>query len=229
MGRILIFLIFIIIAVLITTLFIAERFIPNIVTRIEEGIIASILAIITLITFVQVILRYGFSTQIEGSLEMTTVLFAWLILFGMSYAVKINSHLGVDAFINLLPPKIFKIVAIFGALSGVLYAVLLIYSDWMQFFGVDTKGGAAHYWSLMYKIGIGMEDIKYPLWAQEVFGLQERMHRWIAYLILPTGLALLGYRCFEAAIEIAKGDRRLIIAGHEAEQLVEDNKDVLKD
>ncbi len=210
-------------------LFIAERYIPNIVTRFEEGTIASILALITLITFVQVIMRYGFHSQIEGALEMTTVLFAWLILFGMSYAVKINSHLGVDAFINFLPPKLFKIVAIFGALTGVLYAVLLIYSDWLQVFGVDTKGGAMHYWSLMYKIGIGMEDIKYPLWAQEAFGLQERMHRFVAYFILPTGLALFAYRCLEAAIDIAKGNRRLIIAGHEAEQLVEDNKDVLKD
>jgi C4-dicarboxylate transporter DctQ subunit len=178
-----------------------------------------------LVTFVQVVLRYGFHTQIEGALEITTVLFAWLILFGMSYAVKINTHLGVDAFINFLPPKLFKAVAIFGSLAGLLYAVLLIYSDWLQFFGVNTKGGAIAYWSLMYKIGIGMEDIRYPIWAQEVFGLQERMHRWVAYFILPTGLALFAYRCLQATIDIWRGDRRLIIASHEAEQLVEDNKD----
>ena len=214
---------------MLSALFIAERYIPDIVTRIEEGIIASIFALMTLITFIQVVLRYGFHSQIEGALEMTTVLFAWLILFGMSYAVKINSHLGVDALINLLPPKLFKAVAIFGALAGLLYAVLLIYSDWLQFFGTDTKGGGAHYWSTMFRIGIGMEDIRYPAWAQEAFGLQERMHRWVAYLILPTGLALLAYRFLEAAIDIAKGNRRLVIASHEAEQLVEDNKDVLKD
>ncbi len=214
---------------MLSVLFIAERYIPQIVTRIEEGIIASIFAAMTLITFIQVVLRYGFHSQIEGALEMTTVLFAWLILFGMSYAVKINSHLGVDALINLLPPKLFKIVAVFGALAGLLYAVLLIYSDWLQFFGTNTKGGGAHYWATMFKIGIGMEDIRYPLWAQEVFGLQERMHRWVAYLILPTGLALLAYRFIEAAIDIIKGNRRLVIASHEAEQLVEDNKDVLKD
>ena len=206
-------------------LFIGEHFYPKIVTNIEENIIASLMAAITLITFGQVIMRYGFSSQIEGALEISTVLFAWLILFGMSYAVKINTHLGVDAFINFLPPKIFKIVAVFGALAGLLYAILLLYSDWLQFFGVNTKGGALAYWSLMYKIGIGMEDIKFPLWAQNLFGLQERMHRWIAYLILPTGLSLLAYRCIQAALEIIRGDRRLIIASHEAEQLVEDNKD----
>jgi len=219
--------IFIIMAVLLTTLFVAERFIPNIVTRIEEGTIAALLASITLITFIQVVLRYGFHTGIEGALEITTVLFAWLILFGMSYAVKINSHLGVDAFINLLPPKLFKAVAIFGALTGLLYAVLLIYSDWLQFFGSNAKGGAMHYWSKMFAIGIGMEDIRYPQWAQDAFGLQERMHRWVAYLILPTGLAMFGYRCLEAAIEIAQGKRKLVIASHEAEQLVDDNKDTL--
>ncbi len=186
------------------------------------------MAAICLITFAQVVARYGFHAQIEGALEISTVLFAWLILFGMSYAVKINSHLGVDAFVNLLPPKIFKIVAIFSALAGFLYAFLLIYSDWLQYFNIDTKGGALAYWSLIYKIGIGMEDIKYPLWAQNLFGLPERMHRWIAYLILPTGLALLAYRCLQATIEIIRGERRLIIASHEAEQLVEDNKDIIK-
>ncbi len=210
-------------------LFIAEHYWPNIVTRVEEGILALILAAITLVTFSQVIMRYGFNSGWGSAVEITTVLFAWLILFGMSYAVKINSHLGVDAFIRLLPPKAFKVAAIFGALAGVLYGVVLIYADWLQYLNIDTRGGALDYWSKMYEIGIGMEDIRYPVWAQEMFGLQERVHRWIIYLIIPTGLALFTYRCIEAVIDIARGDRELIIASHEAEELVEENKNILSD
>ncbi len=210
-------------------LFISERYWPNIVTRIEEGTIAGILAAITLVTFSQVVMRYGFSTGWGAAVEVTTVLFAWLILFGMSYAVKINTHLGVDAFVRLLPPRAFKIVAIFGALAGVMYAILLLYSDWLQYLNIDTKGGALDYWAKMYKIGIGMEDIRYPVWAQELFGLQERMHRFVVYFILPFGLSLFAYRCIQAMIEIIRGDRELIIAGHEAEDLVEENKNVLSE
>ena len=64
---------------------------------------------------------------------------------------------------------------------------------------------------------------------QETFGLQERVQRWIAYLILPIGLALLGFRALQAIVDIATGKRELIIAGHEAEDLVAENKDILKD
>ena len=64
---------------------------------------------------------------------------------------------------------------------------------------------------------------------QETFGIQERVQRWIAYLILPVGLALLSYRSLQAIVQIWRGERELIIAGHEAEDLVAENKDVLKD
>ena len=35
------------------------------------------------------------------ALELTVYLFAWLVLFGMSYGVKVHAHLGVDAFVRL--------------------------------------------------------------------------------------------------------------------------------
>jgi C4-dicarboxylate transporter DctQ subunit len=210
-------------------LFLAERRWPDAVTRFEEGTLAILLAAITLVSFSQVVMRYGFSSGWGGALEFTRILFAWLILFGMSYAVKINSHLGVDVFIRMLPPRAFHITAIFGAVAGILYAVILIYSDWLQFFGADAKGGALHYWSRMFQVGIGLDDLRYPAWAQETFGLQDRVHRWLVYLILPVGLALLAYRCTQAAVDIARGKRQLIIAGHEAEELVAKNKNAVSD
>ena len=52
-------------------------------------------------TFTNVVLRYGFNTGLIWGLEMVSFLFAWLVLFGISYAVKVTAHLGVDAIINL--------------------------------------------------------------------------------------------------------------------------------
>ncbi len=51
----------------------------------------------------------------------------------------------------------------------------------------------------------------------------------MAYLILPVGLGLLAFRSLQAMIQIIRGERELIIAGHEAEELVAENKDVLKE
>ncbi|AXS42762.1 TRAP transporter small permease [Breoghania sp. L-A4] len=187
------------------------------------------MAAMTIVSFTQVVARYGFNSGWGGALEFTRILFAWMILFGMSYGVKIGSHLGVDAAIRLFPKPLFHAIAIFGALCGVAYAVILIYSDWLQYLGIGTRGGAVDYWSKMFKIGIGLDDLRYPDLIQELFGTQERVQRWIAYLILPVGLALFAYRCLQAAWAIHTGEREMMIAAHEAEDLVAENKDVLKD
>lgn len=199
------------------------------ITRLEEGILASILVLMTLVTFSQVVARYGFNTGWNGALEMTRVLFAWLILFGMSYGIKIGSHLGVDAAVNLLPKKAQRATAIFAAIACILYAVILFSADWLSAFGIHSKGGAWFYWSKMYKIGIGLDDLQYPVFMQEAFGMQDRVHRWVAYLILPFGLILFIVRCVQALWMIIKGERELMIASHEAEELVEENKNALAD
>jgi len=203
--------------------------VDNWVTRFEEGVLAFLLAAMTIVSFTQVVARYGFNSGWTGALELNRILFAWLILFGMSYGVKIGSHLGVDAVIRLLPKQMFRAAAIFGALCGVAYALTLLWSEWLHIFGLETRGGAIDYWMKMYKIGIGLDDLRYPDVIIENFGTQERVQRWIAYLILPIGLALFLFRCLQAAWQIFTGEREMMIAAHEAEDLVAENKDILKD
>ena len=56
----------------------------------------------TLITFANVVVRY-YGGSILWALEATVFLFAWMILLGASYGVKITAHLGVDIVVKLLP------------------------------------------------------------------------------------------------------------------------------
>lgn len=215
--------------VMLGLLFALERVRPNWVQRAEENFLALILATMTVVSFAQVIARYGFNTGWGGALEFTRILFAWMILFGMSYGIKIGSHLGVDALIRLLPKPAFKAVALFGAVCGILYGVVLLSADWLQIFGANTKGGALVYWTKFFNVGIGLDDLRYPEWFQNMFGMQERVQRWVAYLMLPLGLALFAYRCLQAALQIWRDERELIVASHEAEDLVAENINVLKD
>jgi C4-dicarboxylate transporter DctQ subunit len=217
------------IVLMVFTLFLIERKHPDAIARFEENILAFLLTFITLLSFVQVILRYGFNAGIGGALELTSIVFAWLILFGMSYGIRTSTHLGVDIFIRMLPQKAFKAVAVLGAIATVLYAVILISADWLVIFGAKRHGGAVTYWSKMFQINLGLEDVKYPSWFYEPLGLDERVKRWIAYLILPIGLSLLAFRSAQATIAIIQGKRELIIAGHEAEDLVAENKNILKE
>jgi C4-dicarboxylate transporter DctQ subunit len=65
--------------------------------RLEEWLIALLLAVMTCITFTQVIARYIFNYSFVWALELVTVLFAWLIFLGMSYGVRVPAHHGDDA------------------------------------------------------------------------------------------------------------------------------------
>ncbi|WP_353959035.1 TRAP transporter small permease [Reinekea marina] len=109
-------------------------------------------------------------------------MFSWLILFGMSYGIKTNLHLGVDIVLKALPKPAEKTLSLFGAVCVIAYGLILLDSTWVAMLGVDVRGGAIVYWAKMYKIGIGAEELRYPAWAQELFGLQHRVHRWLCYL-----------------------------------------------
>jgi len=220
--------------VIVVVLFLAERRFPVSVDRFEENVIAILMAAITLISFAQVIARYGFNSGWQGALEATRILFAWLILFGMSYGVKTGIHLGVDAIIRSFPRRLFKAAALFGAFATFVYAMLLLYSGWLAWLGADVstnwrQSGAIGYWTFMYDRGTGLDELRYPLWMQEAFGLQDRVQRWVADLMLPGGLALLAFRSLQAMVQIAQGRRELIVAGHEAEDLVAENRNAVRD
>ena len=191
----------------------------RIITKFEESVIALLLAGMVLLTFSQVIARYIFNSGWGAALEATTLMYAWMILFGASYGVKIGAHLGVDAIVTLLPNRLFRIVAVFGALCGLVYALMLL-------------GGSLTYLAKLYKFSLGMQDLRFPDWfangvapaiGWEIY--DNEVPRWLAYSILPIGLTLFALRCAQAIWQIIKGERRMMIASHEAEDLVAENKD----
>jgi C4-dicarboxylate transporter DctQ subunit len=199
----------------------------KIVDRFEEDFIALLLGLMVIVTFTQVVARYGFNSGWGSALEITQVLFAWLILFGMSYGIKRGIHLGVDILIRKFSKPIFKACAIFGALACILYGVTFISAEWISLFGFDSgKGGAWKYWKLFYDAGFTMEAISLP---EFIYGPDERLPRWVAYLMLPIGLALFVFRCVQALYAIITGDREMIIASHEAEELIENNRNIVAD
>ncbi len=188
------------------------------INEFEEIAIATLLGLMTAITFANVVARYVFHSGILWGLEATTYLFAWLVLFGASYAVKTTAHLGVDALVNVLPPRVQKAVALLAVAACLVYAGMLLYGGW-------------EYWYKFYgKLSfLEAEDVPFPAWLQQLFGLTEdgeplyeNLPRYIPYFILPFGMALLLLRFLQAGWRIWKGEQRLVIASHEADDLLED-------
>jgi C4-dicarboxylate transporter DctQ subunit len=183
----------------------------------EETAIAVILGLMVAITFANVVARYLFQSGILWGLEATTYLFAWLVLFGVSYAVKHTAHLGVDALVNILPLRVQRLLGLLAVAVCLLYVGLLLKGGW-------------DYWSkFAFKLNfLEVEDIPFPVWLQGLIGLvedgeprYENLPRWIPYFILPFGMALLGLRFVQAGWRIWRGEQRMLIASHEADDLIE--------
>ena len=203
--------------------------------EIEETAIAILLGLMTLITFANVVLRYGFNTGLIWGLEATTFLFAWLVLFGISYAVKVTAHLGVDAVINLLSPKLRRWVAIVAAAVCVAYAALLMkgaWDYWANFANLpQTTGrwfptGFEEMRRTSYRGWYEVIDIAFPEWLRWIQPMMndgdnyEKIPRFIPYSILPFGMALLLFRFMQVFVRLLSGQEASLIVSHEVEEAI---------
>lgn len=204
------------------------------VNSLEQNIIAIILGVMTILTFVNVVLRYVFQSSLIWGLELTLALFAWLVLLGISHAVKINAHLGVDAVINLLPPTARRVLALFAGALCIFYAVLLLkgaWDYWAPFAGFQQTGGRwfpTGFIETRDRAFYETEQIPMPFflnWMGDVFNMgeaYEKLPRLVPYVVLPLGIALLLFRLLQAVWQIWKGERQSLIVSHEAEDAVEE-------
>ena len=79
--------------------------------KLEESLLALLMAAMTLVTFVQVVARYVFNYSFVWAMEFTGVLFAWLIFVGMSYGVRVGAHIGIDIVVRRLGAGTARVVA----------------------------------------------------------------------------------------------------------------------
>jgi C4-dicarboxylate transporter DctQ subunit len=148
------------------------------INHLEEGILAALLALMTVLTFLQVVLRYVFNSGLVWSLEATTYSFAALVLIGMSYGVRTRSHIAVDLFTKKLPQPLQRYINILAVIACVIYALLMLYGSSIL---VDR----------LYTLGNAARDIPAP--------------KWLLTATMPLGFALLMYRFLEAGWRIIRG------------------------
>ena len=100
----------------------------DIFCRLVEILIAAFLAVMVVMVFGNVVLRYAFNSGIIVSEEVSRWLFLWVTFLGAIVALKEHSHLGSDALISRLPLLGRKICLAIGHL-------LMLYATWLVFFG----------------------------------------------------------------------------------------------
>ncbi|RLL43872.1 TRAP transporter small permease [Oceanobacillus piezotolerans] len=104
---------------------------------------AAALAIMVVLVFGNVVLRYFLNSGITWSEEMSRYLFIWLTFLGAIGAFNNKEHLGVDMLIKRLPAKAKKVVLIIGDLLMLFVLILILDGSWkMTLINMDSTAPA---------------------------------------------------------------------------------------
>jgi C4-dicarboxylate transporter, DctQ subunit len=154
----------------------------------EEWLIASLMAIATIIIFVAVVHRYAsgipllqdFALAIDMSWaqELCIYLFVWMAKFGAAYGVRTGIHVGVDVLINRLTERRRRLLVYFGLFAGALFT------------GIVGALGAKLVHAI-YATGQVSADLELPMW--------------LVYLAIPLGSFLMCFRFLQVVWNFHRG------------------------
>jgi TRAP-type C4-dicarboxylate transport system permease small subunit len=95
-------------------------------------LIALFLAIMVVLVFGNVVLRYAFNSGITVSEEVSRWLFVWLTFLGAIVAMREHGHLGVDSLVKRLPASGKKACLIVSQVLMLYVTWLLLVGSWEQ-------------------------------------------------------------------------------------------------
>lgn len=108
--------------------------------RIEEVVIGILIIAATVILFMNVVLRYGFSANVSWANELVRYLMIWITFLGMGMCYRLGIHVGIDFMLDYLPKKVAKAVqVIVNGLSIAFLIFLGYYGIELVFFSIDSN------------------------------------------------------------------------------------------
>ncbi len=93
----------------------------------EEILGGILLAVMAIIAFANVIVRYGTNLSFSASEELTVNLFVWIVLLGTSRAFREGGNFSMNVIYNALSRKAQAALTLFGALCTTLFFLMLIW------------------------------------------------------------------------------------------------------
>lgn len=109
--------------------------IQKLIDRICQGfnvLMVLFMALMVIMVFGNVVLRYGFNSGITVSEELSRWLFVWMTFLGAVVALNRRAHLGTDALIGRLPLLGRKICFVLAQLLMLAMCWLMFSGTWQQ-------------------------------------------------------------------------------------------------
>lgn len=146
-------------------------------SRLEEVLVAVALSIATVLTFVEVVLRYGFGSSLGFTQELVIYLLILTGLIGASIGVREKTHIGVDIIIKNFPYKMQKVLSVGGLFACVAFCAII------TFLGFQHA-------QILFRFGQVTPEMEIPLF--------------IPKSIVPAAFGLMTLRFFQEAVKVIK-------------------------
>lgn len=141
--------------------------VKKIFNNIEEYIVIVLLTIMTVVVFWQVVCRFILKVSLPWSEELSRYILVWTSFLGASIGVKRGAHIGVEAFVMILPKSMKVAAKYLGIILSVIFCIVVFNGS----LGIIQKQMMTHQVSPAMQI---------PMW-------------W-AYAALPAGSLLMAVR-----------------------------------
>ncbi len=106
--------------------------IPRVAIRAIEWLLVALLAVMVILVFGNVVLRYGFNSGIVFSEEVSRFVFMWLTLLGALVAMHDGAHLGMTSVIGRLPERGQRVCRFLSDSVMLACCALLAHGTWKQ-------------------------------------------------------------------------------------------------
>lgn len=162
-------------------------FLNRVLDRLEEILIASLMATATLIIFASVVHRFASQSDLlwtyVGDIDLTwaqelcIILFIWMAKFGAAYGVRTGIHIGVDLLVNHANARWRRRLIVLALSLGALFTstIAVLGARWVLF---------------MHETGQVSPDLEWP--------------RWVIYLCIPFGSGLMCYRFLQVLVRFLR-------------------------
>jgi TRAP-type C4-dicarboxylate transport system permease small subunit len=107
------------------------RLLKSFASHVEEICAGTLLVLMSLATFANVIARYFFNHPLEWGEEFSRYSFIWVVFLGAAYCTKANRHITIDGLMLAVPDAVRAYLAIVADLIILGMTGVLVYYGWV--------------------------------------------------------------------------------------------------
>jgi len=149
--------------------------IKKILNNIEEIIVVPLVGTMATVIILQVVFRYIVKGSLPWSEELARYLMVWVTFVGASIGVKKGAHVGIEAFIMILPKKANTFMKYLGIIISIVFCIVVL----------SASIGILHRQIISHQVSPAM-----------------RIPMWWAYGAIPVGTFLMTIRFIQSLFKI---------------------------